>query len=236
MDSIENKKIIYFRRKIKEWYPLNGRNFPWRKKSRTKYEIIISEILLQRTRAETIFKYYSKFLKKYPSWTSLSNGREKSLQKILKPMGLWRQRGTALLSLARAVRKLKGKLPAKRETLETLPGVGQYIANAVLVICHGAREPLLDVNMARILERFFGPRKLADIRYDSYLQSLSRKVLPQKNVKEFNWAILDLAALVCIPKKPRCNKCPLISHCLYYYKYLSRIKCSRFMKNFKKSF
>lgn len=220
MSVLKKKKITYFRRKIKQWYPLNGRNFPWRKKSRTKYEIIISEVLLQRTRAETIFRYYSKFLKKYPSWVSLSNGREKSLQKILEPIGLWRQRATALLSLARAVKKLKGKLPAKREALETLPGVGQYIANAVLVICHGAREPLLDGNMARVLERFFGPRKLVDIRYDSYLQSLSRKVLPRKNIREFNWGVLDFAALVCISKKPRCNRCSLISNCLYYSKRL----------------
>lgn len=219
MYTVERGKIVYFRRKIRQWYALNGRNFPWRKKSRSNYEIIISEVLLQRTRAETIFRYYSKFLKKYPSWVSLSDGREKSLQRILEPIGLWRQRATALLSLARSVKKLRGKLPTSREALERLPGVGQYIANAVLVICHGAREPLLDGNVARVLERFFGPRKLVDIRYDPYLQTLSRKVLPRKNIKEFNWGVLDLAALVCIAKKPRCNKCPLVPRCLYYSNY-----------------
>lgn len=216
MDVVKRKKIVYFRRQIRQWYSLNGRNFPWRKKSRTKYEIIVSEVLLQRTRAETVLKYYFKFLKKYPSWKALSNARKKSLEKILQPIGLWRQRATVLFSLSHAVMKLGCRVPSTRVELESLPGVGQYIANAVLSICHGAREPLLDVNMTRVLERFFGPRKLADIRYDPYLQSLSREFLPRENIKEFNWAILDLGSLVCTPKKPKCNECPITLKCSYY--------------------
>ena len=181
MNKIPSGEIPFFRKKIIQWYKKNGRDFPWRKKSRTKYEIIISEILLQRTRAETIFGYYFKFLKKYPTWKHLAKTNLKKLEKILKPIGLWRQRAITILSLAKWVAQNQ-ILPKTRVKLEQLPGIGQYISSAVLLICHNKSEPLFDVNMARLLERFFGPREKADIRYDAYLQSLSRQILPKKNI------------------------------------------------------
>lgn len=92
-----------------------------------------------------------------------------------------------------------------------LPGVGQYIANAMLLPCNGEAQPLLDANMARVLERVFGPRKLADIRYEPYLQTWLSRL---KEAKELNWAILHLAASKCLPRKPRCNTCPLAAVCL----------------------
>jgi len=76
----------------------------------------------------------------------------------------------------------------------------------------------MDVNMARVLERFFGPRKLADIRYDPYLQKLARDILPRKGAKEFNWAVLDFAALVCRTRQPLCPTCTLRTRCLFFRK------------------
>jgi A/G-specific adenine glycosylase len=209
------REIQIFRNILLKWYSKNGRKFPWRKKRRSKYEIIVSEILLQRTRAETVEKYYDKFLYKYPSWKSLNQINSKSLQRDLKPLGLWRQRSQAFQSLSKVVNGLHGRIPREREKLEQLPGIGQYIANAILMIFHGKREPLLDVNMARLLERFFGPRKLSDIRYDPYLQTLSRKIQPRKNIKEFNWAVLDFAASICTAKNPNHNNCPLRNRCSF---------------------
>jgi A/G-specific adenine glycosylase len=94
--------------------------------------------------------------------------------------------------------------------------VGQYIANAAMLFGKHAAEPLLDVNMARVLERYFGPRTLADIRYDPYLQSLARWVISGSNPVRLNWAILDFAAAVCIVRNPSCGSCPLSSECEYY--------------------
>ncbi|MBA7559586.1 Adenine DNA glycosylase [subsurface metagenome] len=110
--------------------------------------------------------------------------------------------------------KKNGRFSREREGIEALPGVGQYIANAILLLCHGEAQPLLDANMARVLERMFGSRKLADIRYDPYLQELALKVVQCQEAKEMNWAILDLAATTCLISKPRCDKCPLMSMCL----------------------
>jgi A/G-specific adenine glycosylase len=112
-----------------------------------------------------------------------------------------------------AMNKKNGRFPKTRDELEVLPGVGQYIANAILLFCHGEAQPLLDVNMARVLERVFGPRKLADIRYDPYLQELAFNVVQCKKARELNWAILDLAATICPARNPRCNICPLEPIC-----------------------
>jgi A/G-specific adenine glycosylase len=111
------------------------------------------------------------------------------------------------------MKRRRGRFPAAREELESLPGIGQYIANAILLLCHGQPQPLLDVNMARVLERNFGPRQLVDIRYDPYLQTLANRVISSVDARRLNWAVLDLAAVVCSNGAPRCIECPLAKSC-----------------------
>lgn len=114
--------------------------------------------------------------------------------------------------------KRKGKLPEDRTDLESIPFIGQYIANAIELIIHNKPSPLVDVNMARLLERYFGERKMADIRYDPYLQKLSLRIVSNEKSKEMNWAILDYAAIVCKAQKPLCTACELRIKCLYFNK------------------
>ena len=154
-------------------------------------------------------------LKAYPSWRHLADATERELQQFLQPLGLWRRRATSIVALAREMRRRRGRFPVSREKVEALPGVGQYIANAILLFCHGEPQPLLDVNMARVLERNFGSRNLVDIRYDPYLQALAAKALSKTDPSNLNWAILDLAGLVCLSREPLCRKCPLVSSCLF---------------------
>jgi A/G-specific adenine glycosylase len=96
--------------------------------------------------------------------------------------------------------------------------MGQYIANAVELVVFNQPSPLVDVNMARVLERIFGPRLMADIRYDPYLQNLAFKVVKHRRTKEINWAILDFAALVCKATNPKHSICPFKEKCLHYSK------------------
>lgn len=215
-NSIKESDVKWFNVQLEEWFTLTKRNFPWRKKTCTKYQIIIAEVLLQRTKAGTVANFFPEFIKKYPSWKALSLAKLPELKKVLKPIGFWRQRAVVMRNLSNEMAKRNGRFPKTREEIEKLPGIGQYIANAILMFCHGQSQPLLDVNMARVLERFFGPRKLADIRYDPYLQDLARKVLPMEKPKEFNWAILDFAALICKARTPRCAECPLKDKCRFF--------------------
>ena len=202
-----------FRISLLKWYEQHGRRFPWRRASASKYRLVIAEVLLQRTRAETIAGFFPDFVREFPSWELLSSAGVGRLRRYLQPIGLWRRRATSIQALAREMSKRNGRFPKDREAIEALPGIGQYIANAVLLFCQGRPQPLLDVNMARVLERVFGPRKLADIRYDPYLQELARNTVRCKNPAKLNWAILDLAATTCLVRNPRCKECPLASLC-----------------------
>tara|TARA_R110002124_G_scaffold215380_2_gene381328 strand:- start:12945 stop:13511 length:567 start_codon:yes stop_codon:yes gene_type:complete len=175
----------------------------------------VSEVLLQRTRAETVAAIYPKFFATFSSWSQLANATMDDLQDSLRPLGLWRRRANGLLELARVMHQKSGRLPDDRSGIEDLPGVGQYIANAVELISSRSPAPLLDVNMSRVLERYFGPRKMADIRYDPYLQRLAWRVTNIEESISLNWAILDLAAKICSARRPKCKECPLKTGCNY---------------------
>jgi len=216
MHRPSTKNIKYFQETILLWYNEYGRHFPWRNKGLTHYQLIIAETLLQRTKAETVSKFYKQFIKDFPNWTSLANADITVIEKYLIPIGLYRQRSKRLKGLALEMVKRKGKLPKDRKDLESITFMGQYIANAVELVIFNEPSPLVDVNMARVLERYFGERKMADIRYDPYLQALSYKVVNHERAKEINWAVLDFAALVCQAHNPKCNNCIFRLKCNYY--------------------
>lgn len=195
------------------WFGTFKRKFVWRNKSASNYVRIISEVLLQRTKAETVSKYLPKFLSAYPSWSKLGEASEQDLIEILKPLGLSNQRGKRLYKLAQELKKRKGVFPKERSVVEEMPMMGQYITNAYELFILKKPAPLLDVNMARVIERFFGPRKLADIRYDPYLQNLAKTIVTDEFTVQINWAILDFAALVCLSKRPKCSICKLSINC-----------------------
>ena len=118
-----------------------------------------------------------------------------------------------MTALASVMAKKRGRLPVSRDELERLPGISQYMASSILLLCHGQREALLDVNVARVLERVFGKRKLADIRYDPYLHELAQTVVASNDPVSCNWAIIDLAAVTCRTAAPKCPICPLNDIC-----------------------
>ena len=191
---IPTRKIQQFQNNLLAWYKKNGRKFPWRNKSATNYHRIISEVLLQRTRAETIGKFFPIFVKKYPSWKKLAKASVKQLEKDLKPIGLQKQRSVRLHAFAKEMAKRNGRFPNKREEIDKIPFVGQYIGNAIEMFVFNRPKPLLDVNMTRVLEKHFGKRRLADIRYDPYLQQLCICIIKHKYPREMNWAIIDYGA------------------------------------------
>jgi A/G-specific adenine glycosylase len=211
----ESGKIFFFQSEILTWFKTNKREFLWRKNSASNYIRILSEVLLQRTKAETVNRYLPNFLRKYSSWVKLGNATEAELIEVLKPLGLNNQRGKRLYKLAQNLKTKNGVFPKHRSLVEEMPMMGQYITNAFELFILKKPAPLLDVNMARVIERFFGPRKMVDIRYDPYLQKLSHELVNHDSSIDINWAILDFAALICKPK-PNCLECPLRTKCLFF--------------------
>lgn len=209
-------RVKAIQRRLLAWYSINDRRYPWRRISATKYQRVIAEVLLQRTKADVVAKMFGSFVAKYPSWRRLAEAKQSELEDTLKPLGLWRRRAQSIGGFARAMNERRGRFPKERRDLETIPAVGQYVCNAILMFDQGLCQPLLDVNLTRVLERLFGPRKLADIRYDPYLQDLAVKMVQHVDPKRINWAFLDLSALVCTIRSPRCSVCPLRNHCCFY--------------------
>ena len=216
MAAISKANIVDFQSRVLSWYFQTGRKFPWREKMLSSYQLIIAECMLQRTKAETVAQFYNNFLNLYPTWLAIADCDVTELEHVLKPIGLYRQRAKRLKALAEEMVKRKGIIPSTRSDLESIPFFGQYMTNAVLLLVHDLRLPLIDVNMARVLERYFSKRELADIRYDPKLQRLSHRIAQHENSKELNWAILDFAALVCTARNPKCDTCFFKKKCTFF--------------------
>lgn len=153
MPTVTKRNITDLQEKLLNWYFANGRKFPWRNKGLSNYQLVIAETLLQRTKAETVSKFFLKFIKDFPNWKILADTDIRLIEEYLKPVGLYRQRSKRLQSLAIEMVKRNGRLPRNRKELESIPFLGQYIANAIELIIFKQPSPLIDVNMSRVLEK-----------------------------------------------------------------------------------
>jgi A/G-specific adenine glycosylase len=214
--KINHRQLQKFQEKLLGWWQIKGRDFPWRRASASVYQRIVSELLLQRTKAGNVAIFWPTFISRYPSWKKIAISPILEIETILRPIGLSKQRAPRLQSLATIIAKRNGRFPKSIEEISILPGVGQYISYSILLFAHGKDAPLLDVNMARVLERCFGSRKLADIRYDPYLQNLAKRISSGAKSVQINWAILDLGAVVCRTRQPNCVACPLKENCSFW--------------------
>lgn len=212
---IKPREVKYIQNTLLKWYSKNKRDFPWRRDGCSNYNLILSEILLQRTKAESVAKYYKIFFSRYPSWSELSITTYEQLVVLLEPIGLQKQRASRILKVVKELNKRNGNLPTSRKDLHECNLGSLYISNAFEVFVLNKHSPLLDVNMARILVRYFGLTPKSDIRNDKMLQEVANMVIHVSEFKELNWAFLDFAALVCRSKKPHCNDCKLKKFCKF---------------------
>ncbi len=216
----EKVKLTRLAKALVSWASTAGRRFPWRSAHATEYQRIAVEVLLQRTTATAVAAFYEQFFARFPDWDTLASASAEQLEQFLKPLGLWRRRANSLLGLARYASVNGGRFPSDPQSHAEIPAVGQYVSNAVLMFQHGRAMPLLDVNMARVIERYLRPRRLADIRHDPWLQEAARWFVRGVNAHEVNWAVLDFAAVVCKARRPRCESCPVMPRCNYGQKAL----------------
>src|SRR6266567_8959991 len=208
-------RIPWLRRRLLSWFEQSGRSFPWRDPGRTPYQVVVAEILLQRTTAAGVARAYSGFIGRYPSWATLAQAPPDGLENTLRPLGLWRQKALTFQYLAQSVEEHGGVIPRTRDELERLRGIGPYTASAVLAIVYGRAEALLDVNMARCLWRFFGSPEPPTEEPKRSLHALALRLVSGKRSLQVNWAVLDFGALVCQARRPRCQECPLRASCQY---------------------
>ena len=203
----EKQRITRFRGHLLDWYEQYGRDFPWRRPEASVFEKICVEVLLQRTRAETVAGIYDDFFSNFIDWPDIAKLPITEIETHLKPIGLWRRRARSIKGLATYAAERAGIFPATEAELMRIPGVGQYVAHAILLFQHDQPHPLLDVNMARVLERYLRPRRLADIRYDPWLQTAAYWLVRCDQPQQVNWSILDIGSMICSAHMPRCRVC-----------------------------
>ena len=186
------------------WYTRHGRDLPWRK-TRKPYRILLSEVMLQQTQVSRVLAKYPLFLKRFPNFKSLSATRTDTVIRAWRGMG-YNNRSVRLQILAKQVTKeCAGKLPQSLPELERLPGIGPYTAHALACFAFGQNVPVVDTNIRRVLQRLF-PSKSDEWK-------TAQRVLPKRNAYDWNQALMDLGATVCLPRNPRCNICPVVTDC-----------------------
>src|SRR6266481_1249335 len=131
------KPISWLRRRLLSWFARNGRSFPWREPGRSPYEVVVAEILLQRTTAAGVARAYTGFVERYPSWDTIAHAPLDGLENALRPLGLWRQKALAFQQLARSIEANGGVVPRTRKELERLRGIGPDTASAVVAMVYG---------------------------------------------------------------------------------------------------
>ncbi len=201
------------RRELPKWFARFGRELPWRQ-TRDPYSIWVSEIMLQQTTVTAVRPFYERFLARFPTIESLAFSSEDEVLRLWEGLGYYR-RGRNLRTAAQIVcDQYTGRFPRTVEGLQSLPGIGRYVAGAVASFAFGIRTPIVEANTLRLYSRLLGyaddPRNSVG---QQRLWAFAESILPKAQVGDFNQALMDLGSMVCTPQNPDCPRCPLKRVC-----------------------
>ena len=205
--------VNIFVERILAWHKTNSRDYPWRR-TRDPYHILISELMLRRTRADQVVPVYHAFLKQYPDSQTLSGGRPATIRQILKPLGLsWRAENFVKVS-RELIQFFDGRIPSDEKALQQLTGVGDYVAGAVSCFAFEKPVPMIDTNIVRVIGRIFGLDLRGEARRRKEVRDAAVTCLERAQPREYHYALLDFGALVCTARNPKCEACPIgREHC-----------------------
>ena len=198
------------------WYAKNKRTLPWRDHP-DPYAVWVSEIMLQQTRVDTVISYFENWMRLFPTVHALAKASERSVLNAWEGLGYY-SRARNLHKAAKIVAdEYNGRLPQDLELLIRLPGIGRYTVGAIASISFGMDEPALDGNLKRVYTRLFDISTPIDSSAgEKQLWEIAKNNLPKGRAGDFNQALMDLGATICVPKIPRCGICPVMSECVAY--------------------
>jgi A/G-specific adenine glycosylase len=205
MNFQSRRDFHLFRRRLLRWYDGHKRDLPWRK-DRDAYRVWLSEIMLQQTRVAAVLEHYRKFVQQFPTLQKLAAARNSSVLAAWSGLGYYRRARMLHRAAREIVSKHAGQFPDTAAKLCELPGIGRYTAAAIASICFGERVALVDGNVERVLGRMMG-RNLSRTE----VWQLAEEFLGPSRPGDFNQAMMELGATVCVPAQPRCLICP-VSH------------------------
>ncbi|SDE52052.1 A/G-specific adenine glycosylase [Sporomusa acidovorans] len=198
------------------WYNHNARKLPWRN-DKDAYKIWVSEIMLQQTRVEAVKDYYARWMERFPTMAVLAKASEQEVLSYWQGLGYYSRARNLLSGVREVCAAYGGEVPAEQTAIQNLPGVGEYTAGAIASIAYNRPVPAIDGNVLRIFSRLFCLEE--DIARPATKREVRRLVCQHMSVEypgDFNQALMDLGAMVCIPRHPRCENCPLTNLCEAY--------------------
>lgn len=212
------RRLPELSRPLLEWYSANKRDLPWRGET-SPYRVWISEIMLQQTKVEAGRPYYERFIKALPDMASLAAVEEELLFKLWEGLGYYNRARNLQRAAEIVMEQYDGELPGDFDSLLSLPGIGEYTAGAIGSIAFGLAVPAVDGNVLRVLSRLLScSANVDDQKVKKVYRTLARQMIPDDRPGDFNQTLMELGAVVCLPKAPKCLICPLSGRCLGYQK------------------
>ncbi len=199
------------RRALLVWYERQRRDLPWRR-SRDPYRIWVSEVMLQQTTVRTAVPYYERFLLRFPSAAALAAASEEEVVAAWSGLGYYHRARNLLRGARHLVERHRGSFPRSLEAALAVPGVGLYTASAVLSIAHGLPLPVVDGNVRRVLARLLALRG-PEYRRDAAYYNRAEELLDRERPGDWNQALMELGATICLPRRPACDACPVRRQC-----------------------
>lgn len=202
-----------FRRRLLAWYRRAARDLPWRQECNV-YHTWVSEIMLQQTQVGTVEPYFLRFIESFPTIADLAAADEQEVLRHWEGLGYYRRARQLHAAAQTIVEEFDGEFPRTAAEVQSLPGIGRYTVGAILSIAFDAREPILEANTRRLLARLLAYRGDPHRRDgEALLWTFAEELLPRRHVGELNQALMELGSLVCSPKQPSCDSCPVVELC-----------------------
>jgi A/G-specific adenine glycosylase len=201
------------RRKLSRWFKRHGRDLPWRR-SYDPYAILVSEFMLQQTTVRAVIPYFERWMARFPTLPSLARSEEEDVLALWQGLGYYSRAHNLRQLAVILVEQGRGGVPDSVAELRSLPGVGDYTAAAVAAFAFDAVEPLIDANIARVLTRLRNWKEpIDDAAGRAFLRQTASDLLPGFGGRLHNSALMELGALVCVARNPRCRCCPVRREC-----------------------
>lgn len=212
MDRAENIRAL--RAALLDWYTLHRRDLPWRRQA-NPYAVWVSEVMLQQTRVSVVMDYFHRWMERFPTLERLARASEDEVLQVWQGLGYYSRARRLRQGALYVCREFGGRLPRDVPSLLTIPGVGPYSAGAIASIAYGVPAPIVDGNIVRVLSRLFAlDGDLTKAAMKRTLWSLAAELVPTERAADFNQAMMELGALVCTPKRPSCDVCPVQKRCV----------------------
>jgi A/G-specific adenine glycosylase len=206
-------EITEFRTLLVAWYKNEGRRLPWRETA-DPYRILVSELMLQQTQVATVLGYYDRWLAKFPTLATLAAADEHEVLRAWQGLGYYNRARNLHRCARELIKNGDGKLPENVVDLIRLPGIGRYTAGAIVSFAFNKPAPILDTNVTRVLARLINLRANTDTPAGRQaLWEISENLVKDGDARLVNSAVMELGALLCLPRNPRCPLCPVRTFC-----------------------